>query len=562
MTMAQDSRHVNPQFSGGGPAPGKVRTIPSASSGWTTVVAAASRPPWWPSLPRPEGRDVVAGFSVALVLVPQSLAYAVLAGMPPAVGLTVGAVATIAAAPFVSSPYLQTGPVAITALLTFGGLAGLAEPASAPYLALAALLALMVGVLRLVIAVARAGSLAYLMSQPVLAGFTPAAALVIAISQLPEMLGMPAVGRGPVRIVPALLDVTAWDVTAMGFAALTVAVMLGARRVHRLFPAVLAAVVVGLVVARAVGFDGAVVGRIPGELPRLQFALPWSRLPDLLVPAVVIALVGFAEPAAIARTYAQETRSRWDADREFVSQGVANVASGVFGGFPVGGSFSRSAISRQAGARTGWSGAFTGLLVLLSLPVVGVFEGLPAAVLAAVIFASVLGLVRLAELRRLRRWSRQQFFIATTTFVLTLVLAPQIQIAIIVGVLLSVVAHLRRELELTAPHWVDRDALHLRPLGVLYFGSAHRLEDQVTDLLSDHPDVTRLVIHMDRLGRVDVTGALALRSLVEGLHGIGVATVVADLTPTSHKIVDRVLSDAEHDVELRAVEPRTRGGSP
>lgn len=492
----------------------------------------------------------MAGLSVALVLVPQSLAYAVLAGMPPAAGLTVGAVATIAAAPFVSSPWLQTGPVAITALLTFGGLSGLAEPGSADYVTLAALLALLVGVVRLAIGIARAGPLAYLMSQPVLAGFTPAAALVIAIGQLPEMLGATSSGRGPVENVPAILDVGSWDPTTIGLAAMTVAIMLGTRRLHRLFPAVLAAVVAGLLVARAVGFDGATVGEIPGVLPRLDLALPLARLPELVVPAIVIALVGFAEPAAIARTYAQRSRTRWDADREFVSQGMANVASGLFGGFPAGGSFSRSAVARDAGARTGWSGAVTGVLVLLSLPFVGVFATLPSAVLAAVIFSSVLGLIRLGEAWRLRRWSRQQFVIAATTFALTLALAPQIQVAIIVGVVLAIVAHLRRELAITAPHWAEGDTLHLRPLGVLYFGSAHLLEDRVTDLLSDHPDVTHLVIHMDRLGRVDVTGALALRDLVEHLDEVGVTTEVADLTPTSRKIVDRVLSEAGTDVEL------------
>lgn len=505
--------------------------------------------PWRPRVPRPTGRDALAGLSVALILVPQSLAYAVLAGMPPVVGLAVGAVATIAAAPFVSSPFLQTGPVAITALLTFGGLAGLAAPTSDEWVAMAALLALLVGVVRLLIGVLRAGSLAYLMSQPVLAGFTPAAALVIAIGQLPQMLGVDADGRGPASAIPAILDVGGWKASTIALAAMTVVIMLGARRVHALFPAVLVAVVAGLVVGGAIGFDGALVGEIPGGFPQLDLVLPWSRLPDLVVPALVIALVGFAEPAAIARTYAQETRSRWDADREFISQGVANLASGVFGGFPAGGSFSRSAVAREAGARTGWSGAVTGLLVLAALPFVGVFESLPAAVLAAVIFASVLGLVQMGQLLRLRRWSRQQFVIAAMTFVLTLALAPQIQVAIVVGVVLSIVAHLRRELMLTAPHWVEGDSLHLRPLGVLYFGSAHLLEDQVTDLLSDHPDVDRLVVHMDRLGRVDVTGALALRSLIEDLREVDVTTVVTDLTATSHTIVDRVLSGPDAGVE-------------
>lgn len=523
----------------------------------TETAAATGSAPWRPSLPRPTGHDALAGLSVALVLVPQSLAYAVLAGMPPAAGLVVGAVATLAAAPFVSSPYLQTGPVAITALLTFGGLAGLADPSTPRYVALAALLALLVGIVRLVIGATRAGALAYLMSQPVLAGFTPAAALVIAISQLPDMLGVVADGRGPVRTLPAVVEVGSWDPTTIALAVLTVAVLLGTRRFHALFPSVLVAVILGLVVAAAIGFEGATVGDIPSALPRLDLTLPWDEFPALAVPALVIALVGFAEPAAIARTYAQQTRTRWDADREFFGQGMANVASGLFGGFPAGGSFSRSAVAKDAGARTGWTGAVTGLLVLGASPFVGVFERLPSAVLAAVIFASVLSLMPPREMLQLRRWSRQQFVIALTTFVLTLALAPQIQYAILVGVGLSVGAHLRRELTVAAPSWVEGEVVHLRPLGVLYFGSAHRLEDQVTDLLSEHGDVDELVIHMDRLGRVDVTGALALRSLVEHLADVGVTARVVDLTPTSQKIVDRVLAD--DDTEVRSLRPTDLG---
>lgn len=503
----------------------------------------ASRPVWWPHVPRPTWRDVLAGASVALVLVPQSLAYAVLAGVPAATGLAVAAVATIAAAPFVSSPYLQTGPVAITALLAFGGLSGLAETGSDEYVALAALLALLVGAIRLLIGVLRAGDLAYLMSQPVLAGFTPAAALVIAIGQLPDLLGVEADGRGPTTVVPALVDVGGWDAPTVGLGALGVALMVGGRRLHRLFPAVLVTVVVGLVVAGVAGFEGEVVGAIPTGLPLPDLALPLDRTAELVVPALVIALVGFAEPAAIARTYAERERTGWDPDREFVSQGAANLASGLFGGFPVGGSFSRTAVAHEAGARTAWTGAVTGLLVLATTPFADVFSDLPAAVLAAVILASVLGLVDVREVLRLRRWSRQQFVIAATTFVLTLALAPRIQYAIVVGVGLAIAAHLRRELNLEAAHEVVDRTLHLRPLGVLYFGSAHRLEAQVIDLLSADREVEHVVFHLDRLGRIDVTGALALRDLVRRLHEAGIAATVDDVTTTGKKIVRRVLEE-------------------
>lgn len=515
-----------------------------------------SASPLRPRLPRPTGRDVVAGLSVALVLLPQAVAYAVLAGMPPVTGLVVGAVTTLAAAPFVSSAYLQTGPVAITGLLVFGALTPLADAATPEYVGLAAVLALLVGAIRLVIGATRTGAVAYLMSQPVMAGFVPAAAIVIAVSQAPALLGVEADGRGPATIVPALLDPGGWDLHALAIGLLVVVVMTLGRRVGSLFPHVLVAVVAGFGAALLTGFDGDVLGRMPAMLPRLVLDLPYARAAELLVPALVIALVGFAEVAAIARTFARRTRTRWDADREFVSQGVANAAAGLVGGFPVGGSFSRSAVAHTAGARTGWTGAVTGLAMLAATPVVVLVEQLPSAVLAGVIVAAVARLMRPTELVELRRLSRQQFAVAVVTFVLTLVTAPQIQYAVLVGVLLSIGAHLRRELAIAAPSWVADDVLHVRPVGVLFFGSAHRIGDQVGDCLADNPEVDHVTVHMDRLGRVDVTGAQSLRQVLDDLHEQGTSTSVVDLSPTGAKIVQRVLSDPVYgvDAESRAVE--------
>lgn len=494
-------------------------------------------------LGRPATGDLVAGLSVALVLIPQSVAYAVLAGMRPAQGLIVAAVATIAAAPFASSPWLQTGPVAITALLTFGALSTMAMPGTNQYVALGALLALLVGAIRIAIGLARAGALAYFMSQPVLAGFTPAAAIVIAASQLPAALGVERGDGGLVRgALMAVAQVGAWNPTAIVLSVLAIVVVVAARWIHPLVPGVLIVVVGALVYVAVAGYDGAVVGPIPDVVPIPSLALPWSAAGSLLVAAAVIALIGFAEASAIARVFAAETRTRWDADREFVSQGVANVAAGVFGGFPAGGSFSRSALNRAAGARTVWSGAITGVAVLAFLPLAGLLEALPMAVLAAIIIAAVAKLADIRPLLRLRTLSRMQFGIAAGTFVLTIVLAPRIQWAVVLGVLAAVVAHLRRELMIDVSVWTEDTTLHLRPHGVLYFGSANALENRFLALLHEHPDVDHLVVHFDSLGRVDVTGAMVIRGLCERAAGAGVRTTLTDFTPPSRKIVSRVLA--------------------
>lgn len=501
-------------------------------------------------LPRPDpptSGDVIAGVTVAMVLVPQSVAYAVLAGMRPAQGLIVGAVATIAAAPFVSSPWLQTGPTAITALLTFGALVGIATPGDDTYVALGAVLAILVGVIRVLISLFKAGVIAYLMSRPVLSGFAAGAAVVIAASQLPAALGVSAGDEGVMRQAwTALTSVSDWNPTAVLLALATVAIVAVSSKLPDAVPGVLIAAVAGLVYSRVAGYGGEVVGSLPSVVPSLAWNLPWSSVPGLLVPAAVIGLVGFVEATAIARSFATETRTQWDADREFVSQGVANLAAGVFGGFPAGASFSRSAVNRSAGARTAWSGAITGVVVLAFLPFAGVLEALPMAVLAGIIISAIFSLADPRPILRLRHFSRMQFGIALGTFVLTIALAPRIQWAVVIGVAAAVIGHLRRELMIHANEWVEADELHLRPHGVLYFGSANVLESQLANLLHEHPEAESLVIHFDSLGRVDVTGAMVIRELCERAAQAGLDTTLTDFTPASRKIIHRVVADHPH----------------
>ncbi len=390
---------------------------------------------------------MIAGVSVALVLIPQSLAYAELAGLPPYFGLYAAMLPPIAAAFFASSPYLQTGPVAMTSLLTFGALAVLAPPQSPEYIALAALLAIVVGVVRTFLGGIRVGWVAYMMSQPVLTGFTAAAAILIVASQLPTALGVEARGASLLaRAWWALSHLSSWEVASVVLSLLTVALVLGGRRVHPLFPGVLVAVGLGIGYSILGGYGGSVVGQVPSGLPPFSLDLPWSALPNLAIPGVVIALVGFAEPAAISRIFAAQDRKPWSPDREFVSQGVANLAAGVSGAFPVGGSFSRSSVNRLAGGKTRWSGAVTGLVVLAFLPVAGVLAPLPRAILGAIVISAVVKLIAVGRLGRLIHFSLPQALIAWTTFAATLLLAPRIERAVLLGIGLAILVHLWREL--------------------------------------------------------------------------------------------------------------------
>jgi SulP family sulfate permease len=501
---------------------------------------------------RPVLGDLVAGISVGVVLIPQAVAYASLAGLPASTGLLAAFAAPLGAAFFASSPYLATGPVAITSLLVLGGLTGLAPAGSAGYVALAALLALFVGLIRLALGLTGGGVLAYLMSQPVLAAFTAAAALLIVFSQVPAAVGVAADSDRPGQAAfDALADPAAWTTSAVVFAVVTVAAMLLVRRLPATFPIVPMLVGGAVILAATTGLGGPTVGAVSISGVPNPLDLPWGDSLQLVVPALVIALVGFAEPAAISRRLAAEDRQHWSSDRELVSQGVANLASGMAGGYPVGGSFSRSTLNRLAGARTRWSGLVAGLLVLAFLPFAELLENLPRSVLAGIVIASVLRLVDPRPVLRFWRLGRIQFTTAAVTYVASLVLAPRLDLAVLLGVGMATLVHLWRELHLQVPAEYADGVLHVRPSGVLYFASAPGLEDAVNNLLAEHPGTERLRVELEGLGRLDVTGAMALSTLLDEVREAGITAEVCSVPPQLRRIVARVLADDLAD-ECRA----------
>ncbi len=488
--------------------------------------------------------DVVAGFSVAVLLVPQSLAYANLAGMPPYIGLYAAALPPLAAAFFASSPYLQTGPVALTSLLTFGALSTLAPPGSPEYVALGGVLALIVGITRIAIGYSKAGDIAFLMSEPVLRGFMLGAAVLITASQLPGALGVSGQEGVIGSAVHTLRHPDLWEPWAMGLTALTLILVLGGRWIHRMVPGVPLAAAAGLATTLFFDYPGAVLGQVPEGLPPLTLDLPWSRLPAVALAGVVIALVGFAEAATIARTYATRERTHWDPDRDFISQGVANLAAAFTGGFPVGGSFSRSSLNHLIGAKTWWSGAVTGAVVLAFLPFAGLLSALPTAVLSAIVLAAVVSLFEVRPLINLWRISRPQFAVAAATLVLTVLLSPRIEQALVLGVLFSVGVHLWREFQIQLEADADELILHLHPRGVLWFGSAEVLKAAALDLVADHPDAVEVKLHMDRLGRVDLTAALVLEGLIDDLEAAGIEVSVVNVHPKTARALKGVLARA------------------
>ena len=401
------------------------------------------------SFSKPSAGDLIAGVSVALLALPQGLAYAELAGMPAKYGLYAAAIPSILAAIFASSPYLQTGPVALTALLTYGALEGLAQPFSPEFIELAALLALSVGVIRLILGILKLGKIAHLLTDAVIMGFTTGAAILIIFSQLPKSLGVDGVKGGVLSAGwKSISNPELWELNAILFSIATIIVIFGGRFLHRLFPGVLIAVVCGIAISKAIDYSGPVVGELSGGFISLKFNFEWGSLGDLLIPAIIIAIVGFAEPAAIARTFAKEDKSSWNPNKEFVSQGVANLASAFSNSFPVGGSFGRSSLNKIAGAETPWAGAVTGVFVLAVLPLVFLLEELPSAILGATVIGAVIKLIKPRELFKLIVNETQQGLIASGTLIATLLTAPRIDRGIIIGLGLSLLGYLSNRSQL------------------------------------------------------------------------------------------------------------------
>lgn len=481
---------------------------------------------------RPSSGDVVAGLSVALVAIPQSLAYAELAGLPAHVGLFASALPPLLAAIFVSSRYLQTGPVALTSLLTFGALSGMAVAESPEYVALAGLLALLVGAFRLLFGILRLGRVAYLLSEPVLTGFTTGAAILIISSQLPRVFDVdPEQTNVLLRAATAVVSPGEWKWTAIAYALATAVVIVGGRRLHRLFPGVLIAVVLGIIVSTVTDYSGSTVGALDGGFLRLQVDFPFGDAGRLLVPALAIALVGFAEPASIARTFAAEEREAWDSNREMISQGVANVAAGVSGAFPVGGSFSRSSLNRLAGATSPWSGAITGAIVLMALPLTPLLENLPGSILGAIVVLAVFKLIKLTELLSVFYQSLPQAVVGVGTLAATLYFSPRVEQGVLAGIGLALAVHLYRELNVSVRNsYVDR-TLTVAPQGVLWFASVPQIERLIRTAIASHPDLRDVVFDFSGVGRLDYSGAIALRRITNELTAAGIPVDIANVPP-------------------------------
>ncbi|MCK4743926.1 MAG: STAS domain-containing protein [Sulfuriflexus sp.] len=607
--------------------------------------------------------DLIAGITVALVLIPQSMAYAALAGLPPYYGLYAAFLPPIVAALFGSSRQLATGPVAVVSLLTASALEPLATAGSESYIVYAILLALMVGIFQLSLGLLRLGVLVNFLSHPVVMGFTNAAAIIIATSQLPKIFGIVVEKEAHhYETVWNTLVIATTDthMLSLVFAILAFSIMALLKKYYPKLPGVLFAVVITTVLASVMDYEktmtismsqvddkaiatklsayqnsqviiaelktgliesqadsnkyaeiekgldeairrsrgsfkalqkekyawlegkqlaiessitesqvtdgnrwqfngftedgdvmlragGRIVGDIPKGLPSIRFPeLDFSLISQLFFAAITIGLIGFMEAIAIAKAMATRTRQRLDTNQELVGQGISNIVGSLFQSYPTSGSFSRSAVNIGAGAITGFSSVVTGLVVLITLLFfTELLYNLPQATLAAVIMMAVIGLVNVKHFIHTWKVYRSDGIIAMITFFLTLIFAPHLENAIIIGVILSLGMFLYRSMKprvAALSRFKDgtlRDAdLHqmdtceyvsvIRFDGPLYFANTSYFEDMIIERSANKSKLKYIVVDGQGVNSIDATGEEMLVSLTRRLEKTGVIMIFAN----------------------------------
>ena len=410
---------------------------------------------WAPRYDRTDLRsDLAAGLTVGAMLVPQAMAYALLAGLPAEVGLYAATIPVIIYALFGTSRQLAVGPVAIVSLLTASALAPLVEEGTAAYLATAALLALIVGVIHIVLGLGRLGFLVNFLSHSVLVGFTAAAAIIIGFSQAKHIFGISIERKEHFyETVREVVDnLSATNSTTLVLGSVSLAALFSLKRFAPKVPAALVVVVGSILAVQLFNLEDRgvkVVGDIPDKLP--AFGLPdfdGSLMGTLLPTAFVITIVGFMESIAVAKVYARRHRYEVVANSELIGLGAANVAAGLFGGYPVTGGFSRTAVNDTAGARTPFASLITAGIVLVTIAfLTPLFASLPNAALGAIIIMAVTGLIDTAEMRHIAQVKKSDLIGLSVAFFATLILG--IELGILVAVVASVLVVFAR---MSMPH--------------------------------------------------------------------------------------------------------------
>jgi len=509
------------------------------------------------------GGDFSAGLIVAVMLIPQGMAYAMLAGLPPVVGLYASTIPLVLYALFGSSRHLAVGPVALVSLLTLTGVSALAKPGSGEFIALAALLALMVGVIQFGLGLLRAGFVVNFLSHAVISGFTSAAAIVIGLSQLKHLLGVELESTHSVFIL-------LWDATqklgevnlitlAIGLASIAALVLF--RKISPRFPAPLLVVTLSALAVYVLGLQNrgvSIVGNVPQGVP--SFALPafgLDSVTSLLIIALTISFVGFMESITVAKSIANREKYKVDANKELVGLGLANVAGSMFSAYPVTGGFSRSAVNYQSGARTPLASIITAVLIVMTLLFfTPLFYYLPNAVLAAIVMVAVYGLIDFMEPVKLFKVKKVDGWTLLITFAATLLIG--IEQGILVGAAFSLALFIWRS---AYPHTTEvgylpeedvfrnvtrypeaqtfPNTLVVRVDASLYFANAAFWENWLNDAVLDRPELRYIILDFSAVNDIDAVALQTLEDLMESLKERDIEVHIAGMKGPVRDIVQR-----------------------
>lgn len=480
--------------------------------------------------------DLISGLTVGVVLLPQAIAFSLLAGLPPVMGLYTAIVGGIVGALWGSSDQLHTGPTNTLSLLILSTLAITMVPGSPEYLAAAGLLALMSGVLQLALGLVRLGFIINFVSHSVIVGFATAAGVLIAVRQINPLLGLPSsrvdVLTGLANTVTELPSIDPLT-TAIGIGTIVLIVLL--RRIDPRLPGSLIALLVSTLVVYLLGDraeDVAVIGTLTGGFPTLV-RLPvfdLSLIAELSTGALAVAAIGLVQTTAVSRSIASQTRQRLDNNQEFVGQGLANMFSGLFGGYATSGSFTITAVKYRSGARTRVASIVASVVVLVAMLVSGpIGNYLPVSSLAGALIVTAYNMIDRVEIRRILQGARGDAIIMVITFLGTLFL--DLDFAVLTGILTSLVLYLMRtsapRVQFVLPdenyrHFITRPGSDPCPqlgiievMGDLYFGAVNHVEEEVLKLATRFPGQRYLIIRMHHVNEIDFSGIHMLENLIE-----------------------------------------------
>ncbi|MGM0896304.1 MAG: SulP family inorganic anion transporter [Bacillota bacterium] len=500
--------------------------------------------------------DLNAGLIVAIMLIPQGMAYAMLAGLPPVIGLYASTIPLIIYALFGTSRQLAVGPVAMVSLLVLSGVSLLAEPGTDEYISLVLLLMLMIGVIQFLLGVFKLGFIVNFLSHAVISGFTSAAAIIIGLSQLKHLIGVSLEAEKNVFLILAETFRRVAEINpatlAIGIGSIILLIIM--KKYVKKIPGPLVVVALSILTVYLFSLQAQgvkIVGEVPSGLPSLSLpAFQLDAVIALLPIALTISFIGYMESIAMAKAIASKEKYKIDPNRELVGLGLANVGGSFFAGYPVTGGFSRSAVNYQAGARTPLASIITAFLIILTLLFfTGLFYYLPNAVLAAIIMVAVYSLIDVKEAAYLFKVNRVDGITWALTFLATLVIG--IEQGIIVGAVFALLVFIRRS---AYPHVAelgylpdqavfrntvrypeaetDPEILIFRIDASLYFANMTFLEDELCGRLSDRPDVKWVVLDFSSVNSIDAVATHSLEELMEQCQSGKVKIVFAGIKNT------------------------------